>query len=150
MATSTRSANRAPGGPPANAQAGALVPVQPPVRPGGQVAVPKGNARNQNKVAEFQAPKLQNLVSTANLNCELNLKDIAFKCRNAEYNPKRFAAVIMRMKEPMRTTALIFKTGKMVITGAKSEEDSKNAAKHYAKAIQKVGFKDVKLTDFAI
>ena len=45
----------------------------------------------------------------------------------------------MRMKEPMRTTALIFKTGKMVITGAKSEEDSKNAAKHYAKAIYKVG-----------
>jgi transcription initiation factor TFIID TATA-box-binding protein len=52
----------------------------------------------------------------------LNLKDIAFKCRNAEYNPKRFAAVIMRMKEPTRTTALIFKTGKMVITGAKSEQ----------------------------
>jgi transcription initiation factor TFIID TATA-box-binding protein len=25
------------------------------------------------------------------------------------------------MKEPTRTTALIFKTGKMVITGAKSE-----------------------------
>lgn len=53
---------------------------------------------------------------------ELQLKDIALKCRNAEYNPKRFAAVIMRMKEPMRTTALIFKTGKMVITGAKSED----------------------------
>ena len=66
-------------------------------------------------------PKLQNLVSTANLNCPLDLNEISFKCRNAEYNPKRFAAVIMRMKEPVRTTALIFKTGKMVITGAKSE-----------------------------
>ena len=72
---------------------------------------------------------MQNLVSTANLNCVLDLKDIAVKCRNAEYNPKRFAAVIMRMKNPTRTTALIFKTGKMVITGAKSEEDSLNAAK---------------------
>ena len=71
--------------------------------------------------AEFMEPKLQNLVSTANLNCPLDLNEIAFKCRNAEYNPKRFAAVIMRMKEPVRTTALIFKTGKMVITGAKSE-----------------------------
>lgn len=56
----------------------------------------------------------------------------------------------MRMKEPMRTTALIFKTGKMVITGAKSEEDSKNAAKHYAKAISKVGFNKVNLSDFTI
>lgn len=63
------------------------------------------------------------------------MKDIAFKCRNAEYNPRRFAAVIMRIKEPTRTTALIFKTGKMVITGAKSEQNSKDAAKHYAKAI---------------
>ena len=55
----------------------------------------------------------------------------------------------MRMKEPMRTTALIFKTGKMVITGAKSEEDSKNAAKHYAKAISKVG-NQVRLSDFLV
>jgi transcription initiation factor TFIID TATA-box-binding protein len=62
------------------------------------------------------------LVSTANLGQELDLKNIALKCRNAEYNPKRFAAVIMRMKDPLRTTALIFKTGKMVITGAKSEQ----------------------------
>ena len=83
------------------------------------------------------------------LNCELNLKEIAFKCRNAEYNPKRFAAVIMRMKEPRRTTALIFKTGKMVITGAKSVEDSQNAARLYENAIKKVGFK-VSLSHFEI
>lgn len=79
----------------------------------------------------------------------MNLKDIAFKCRNAEYNPKRFAAVIMRMKEPARTTALIFKTGKMVITGAKSEQHSFSAAKEYAKAIERAGNK-VKLCDFAV
>jgi transcription initiation factor TFIID TATA-box-binding protein len=63
------------------------------------------------------------LVSTANLGIELDLKRINLKCGNTEYNPKRFAAVISRLTEP-RTTALIFKTGKMVITGAKSEEKS--------------------------
>ena len=72
---------------------------------------------------------------------DLDLKSIALKCRNAEYNPKRFAAVIMRMKDPLRTTALIFKTGKMVITGAKSEQQSLDAAKHYAKAVEKVNEK---------
>ena len=41
-------------------------------------------------------------------------------CRNAEYNPSRFPAVVMRIREP-KTTALIFAKGKMVITGAKSE-----------------------------
>ena len=50
----------------------------------------------------------------------------------------------------MRTTALVFNSGKMVITGAKSEEDSRNAAKHYAKAIQRVMDHDIKLTDFKI
>ncbi|KAH9376074.1 hypothetical protein HPB48_007262 [Haemaphysalis longicornis] len=57
-------------------------------------------------------PQLQNIVSTVNLGCKLDLKKIALHARNAEYNPKRFAAVIMRIREP-RTTALIFSSGKM-------------------------------------
>lgn len=67
------------------------------------------------------------------------MKRIALHARNAEYNPKRFAAVIMRIREP-RTTALIFSSGKMVCTGAKSEEDSRLAARKYARIIQKLGF----------
>jgi transcription initiation factor TFIID TATA-box-binding protein len=78
-------------------------------------------------------------VSTVNLNCKLDLKKIALHARNAEYNPKRFAAVIMRIREP-RTTALIFSSGKMVCTGAKSEDDSRLAARKYARIIQKLGF----------
>jgi transcription initiation factor TFIID TATA-box-binding protein len=41
---------------------------------------------------------------------------------------QRFAAVIMRIREP-KTTALIFASGKMVCTGAKSEAESRLAAK---------------------
>lgn len=74
-----------------------------------------------------------------NLGCKLDLKKIALHARNAEYNPKRFAAVIMRIREP-RTTALIFSSGKMVCTGAKSEEDSRLAARKYARIVQKLGF----------
>ena len=55
---------------------------------------------------------------TVTLDCPLELKNIALHARNAEYNPKRFAAVIMRIRDP-RTTALIFSSGKMVCTGAK-------------------------------
>ena len=84
-------------------------------------------------------PKLQNIVSTANLGCSLRLRDIALQAKNAEYNPKRFAAVIMRIKEP-KTTALIFSSGKMVCTGAKSEADSKKASRKYAKIIKSLGF----------
>ena len=53
-------------------------------------------------------PQLQNIVSTVNLATPLDLKKIALHARNAEYNPKRFAAVIMRIRDP-RTTALIFR-----------------------------------------
>lgn len=61
---------------------------------------------------------------------------------------QRFAAVIMRIREP-KTTALIFASGKMVVTGAKSEDDSKLASRKYARIIQKLGF-GAKFTDFKI
>ncbi|KAI4791403.1 hypothetical protein KUCAC02_034024 [Chaenocephalus aceratus] len=93
-------------------------------------------------------PQLQNIVSTVNLCCPLDLKFIALQARNAEYNPKRFAAVIMRIREP-RTTALIFSSGKMVCTGAKSEEHSRLAARKYARVVQKLGF-PARFTDFKI
>lgn len=41
---------------------------------------------------------------------------------------QRFAAVIMRIREP-KTTALIFSSGKVVCTGAKSEENARLAAR---------------------
>lgn len=76
------------------------------------------------------------------------MKQIALRARNAEYNPKRFAAVIMRIREP-RTTALIFSSGKMVCTGAKSEETSRLAARKYARIVQKLGF-NAKFTEFKV
>nr|GMD26127.1 TATA-box-binding protein [Ipomoea batatas] len=93
-------------------------------------------------------PTLQNIVSTVNLDCKLDLKAIALQARNAEYNPKSNAAVIMRIREP-KTTALIFASGKMVCTGAKSEQQSKLAARKYARIIQKLGF-PAKFKDFKI
>ncbi|KAK7544694.1 transcription initiation factor TFIID-2 [Phyllosticta citribraziliensis] len=123
-------------GNPANAGAGAT-PATPAATPGAAA----------NGVSGI-VPTLQNIVATVNLDCRLDLKTIALHARNAEYNPKRFAAVIMRIREP-KTTALIFASGKMVVTGAKSEDDSKLASRKYARIIQKLGF-NAKFTDFKI
>lgn len=90
----------------------------------------------------------RNIVSTVNLGCKLDLKTIALHARNAEYNPKRFAAVIMRIRDP-KTTALVFGSGKLVCTGAKSEEASKSAARKYARIIQKLDF-PAKFLDFKV
>lgn len=54
----------------------------------------------------------------------------------------------MRIRDP-KTTALIFASGKMVVTGAKSEDDSKLASRKYARIIQKLGF-NAQFTDFKI
>lgn len=94
-------------------------------------------------------PKLQNVVATINLGCKgLDLKKIALHARNAEYNPKRFAAVIMRIREP-KSTALIFSSGKMVCTGSKSEDMARLAARKFARILQKLGnpvsFKEFKI-----
>uniref|UniRef100_A0A8C6WZ97 TATA box binding protein n=1 Tax=Neogobius melanostomus TaxID=47308 RepID=A0A8C6WZ97_9GOBI len=56
--------------------------------------------------------------------------------------------ITLRIREP-RTTALIFSSGKMVCTGAKSEEQSRLAARKYARVVQKLGF-PAKFLDFKI
>jgi transcription initiation factor TFIID TATA-box-binding protein len=115
---------------------------------GAAPATPAATPGQPGSATSGNQPKLQNLVATVNLSCRLDLKTIALHARNAEYNPKRFAAVIMRIRDP-KTTALIFASGKMVVTGAKSESDSKLASRKYARIIQKLGF-DAKFSDFKI
>ena len=93
-------------------------------------------------------PRIQNVVSTINLDIKLDLKTITLQAPNTEYNPKRFVAVIIRIKKP-RTTALLFNSGKMVCTGAKDEDESRIASRKFARIIQKLGF-PVKFTNFKI
>jgi len=92
--------------------------------------------------------RLQNISSTANLGVRLDLKQIALRCRNTEFNPRRFAAVIMRLREP-RATALIFASGKMCVTGTKSTHNAALAAQRFAYIVEKVGFKPT-MIDFKV
>ncbi|XP_063696716.1 TBP-related factor [Culicoides brevitarsis] len=92
--------------------------------------------------------KVQNCVATVNLGTELNLQKINFQTRNSEYNPLRFHGVVMRIREP-RCTALVFRSGKLVCTGARNEEMANLGARKFARIIQKLGFA-VKFLDFKI
>lgn len=82
--------------------------------------------------------KIQNCVATVNLGCDLNLQKINFRTRNSEYNPSRFHGVIMRIREP-RCTALIFRSGKVVCTGARNEVDANLGTRKFARILQKLG-----------
>ena len=90
-------------------------------------------------------PVIHNMVATATLGMKLDLKSIATRANNAEFNPKRFPAVVLRIRDP-KTTALVFSSGKMVLTGAKEEAAAKTAAKKHLKTIQKCGFPAAKLS----
>ncbi|ACI65791.1 predicted protein [Phaeodactylum tricornutum CCAP 1055/1] len=93
--------------------------------------------------------RIQNMSSTVNLGTRLDLKKIALKCRNTEFNPRRFGAVIMRLREP-RATALIFSSGKMCVTGVKSTHNANLAAKKFAYIVERVGFKPKENIDFKV
>lgn len=83
--------------------------------------------------------KIQNMVFTINLGVALSLCDIARRCfRFAEYNPQRFAAVIIRLHAPV-VTILIFSTGKGVITGCKSTCDLAVALRHLQTILNDIG-----------
>lgn len=92
--------------------------------------------------------KLQNCVCTVDLGTVLNLQSINNRTRNSEYNPSRFRGVVMRIRDP-RCTALIFKTGKIVCTGARNENDAHFAARKFARILQKLSY-PVKFLDFKI
>lgn len=103
----------------------------------------------QLSVDQIRRPQIQNVVSTTYLGCKLDLKTIANGARNAEYNPKRFAACIMRVRKP-KSTALVFSSGKMVVLGATNEQNSQLASRKYARIIQRLGFSEVRFKRFKI
>jgi transcription initiation factor TFIID TATA-box-binding protein len=94
------------------------------------------------KIGQMPQPRIVNVVSMVDLGCDLNLREIALKCSNAEYNPQRINAVIMRKKDP-KTAALIFQTGKIICLGAHDEESSRRAARLYASNIYSLGYRAV-------
>ncbi|MCI4435362.1 MAG: TATA-box-binding protein [Ignisphaera sp.] len=66
--------------------------------------------------------QLQNIVASANLGAEVLLEKAAFLLENSMYEPEQFPGLIYRMSDP-HVVLLIFSSGKMVVTGAKSEDE---------------------------
>jgi len=66
--------------------------------------------------------QIQNIVASANLHVYIDLEKAAFVLERSMYEPEQFPGLIYRMDKP-RVVLLIFSSGKMVITGAKREEE---------------------------
>ena len=70
--------------------------------------------------------QIQNIVASANLHVYIDLEKAAFILERSMYEPEQFPGLIYRMDKP-RVVLLIFSSGKMVITGAKREEEVADA-----------------------
>ena len=79
-----------------------------------------------------------NVVATASLDQTLDLLTIMKTFMNVEYRPKRFPGLVFRLKRP-KTTTLIFSTGKMVCTGAKSEKQARSAVRKVVRELKNNG-----------
>jgi transcription initiation factor TFIID TATA-box-binding protein len=83
--------------------------------------------------------KIQNVVAVASLGQKIDLLAIMKTFLNVDYRPKKFPGLVFKLKRP-KTTTLIFTTGKMVCTGAKSENEAFSAVRKVVRELRKEGF----------
>jgi transcription initiation factor TFIID TATA-box-binding protein len=79
--------------------------------------------------------RIENIVASANLNADIDLYALARELDNVEYEPEQFPGAILKLKTP-KTSLLVFKNGKMICTGGKSENDVRKAIENAVKLIK--------------
>jgi transcription initiation factor TFIID TATA-box-binding protein len=84
--------------------------------------------------------KIVNIVASSSLGKDIPLIKLAEKLPNTEYNPEQFPGLVMRIKEP-KSSALIFGSGNIVCTGARSMAKLREAIKAIVKNVEKIGIK---------
>ncbi len=82
--------------------------------------------------------KIENVVASATLNQKIDLKAVVKSYPGVEYRPEQFPGLVFRLKRP-KTATLIFNSGKMVCTGAKSEKEARGAVMKVIKELKKSG-----------
>ena len=65
---------------------------------------------------------IENVVASTGIAQELDLQSVAMDLTGADYDPEQFPGLVYRTQEP-KSAALIFRSGKVVCTGAKSTDN---------------------------
>ncbi len=81
-----------------------------------------------------------NIVVSTSLKHDIPLEKMAATLSNTEYNPEQFPGLVIRIKEP-KTSALIFSSGKIVCTGARSMDKVEESIKKIIKSLEKINVK---------
>jgi len=94
------------------------------------------------KVQKVEKKDIQvvNIVVSTSLEHAIPLEKMAATLSNTEYNPEQFPGLVIRIKEP-KTSALIFSSGKVVCTGAKSMDKVEESIRKIIKSLEKINVK---------
>ncbi len=94
------------------------------------------------KIIRSKAKSLEvvNIVVSAALGHDIPLEKMAATLSNTEYNPEQFPGLVIRIKDP-KTSALVFSSGKIVCTGARSLEKVYESIKKLIKSLEKINVK---------
>jgi len=82
--------------------------------------------------------KIENVVASAKLNHNIDLKEIVRAYPSVDYRPESFPCLVYKLEKP-KTATLIFKSGRMVCTGAKSEKEAFGAVQEIIRRLREQG-----------
>ena len=97
-------------------------------------------AKGEKNVEGEKSVEVVNIVVSTSLKHDVPLEKMAATLPNTEYNPEQFPGLVLRIKEP-KTSALIFSSGNVVCTGARSMDKVKEAIKKIIKSLEKINIK---------
>ncbi len=92
---------------------------------------------------------IENVVASATVDQRIDLNQITHDFPDVEYHPDQFPGLVFRLKSP-KTATLIFSSGKMVCTGAKSEDMAKKAVNTVVQKLRKGGVEIIKDAEIQI
>jgi len=92
---------------------------------------------------------IENVVASGSIADELNVETISMLLDEAEYEPVQFPGLIYRLKEP-KVAILIFRSGKVVCTGAKSIDSVRHAFEILTRRLGDAGISVVKSPEITV
>lgn len=101
---------------------------------------PKAVPKKREDISNLRDIKVVNIVVSSSLGHDIPLEKMAATLSNTEYNPEQFPGLVIRIREP-KTSALIFSSGKIVCTGARSMEKVEESIKKIIKSLEKINIK---------
>ncbi len=87
--------------------------------------------------------KIQNMVASTVIAKELNLNKILNSIENTKYNPNQFPGLVYHITKP-KVAFLLFKSGRVICTGAKNIGDIRNAVGQLYPKMKELGFDAIK------